>query len=121
MSKSREWIAKGKFDISVIEQSLEYYKQDVKDSIHYTEEEKTIFLIMNVMGHFEAPQKENEELREALREAIGYVETSIPEPSHFGSCTPETFCDMTCSEIFHTSNLIYKIKNLLSKHHGERK
>ena len=63
MSKSREWIAKGKFDISVIEQSLEYYKQDVKDSIHYTEEEKTIFLIMNVMGHFEALQKENERLK----------------------------------------------------------
>jgi len=65
-------------------------------------------------------QAKIEELVEALREAIGYVETSIPEPSHFGSCTPETFCDMTCSEIFHTSNLIYKIKNILSKHHGER-
>jgi len=65
-------------------------------------------------------QAKIEQLVEALREAIGYVETSIPEPSHFGSCTPETFCDMTCSEIFHTSNLIYKIKNLLSKHHGER-
>ena len=75
MSKSREWIAKGKFDISVIEQSLEYYKQDVKDSIHYTEEEKTIFLIINVMGHFEALQKENEKLRVAL-EKIAEMNTS---------------------------------------------
>lgn len=53
-------------------------------------------------------------LVEALRRSHPYVAMGVPEPSHFGTCTPETLCDMDCSNAFHGSILLADIIGALA-------
>ena len=46
---------------------------------------------------------------------IPYAEMGVPDPGHYGSCTPESMCDMTCSDSFHGANAIYSARECLAK------
>lgn len=54
-------------------------------------------------------------LVKALEEILPLAGRGVPEPGRFGSCTPESMCDMTCSDAFHSANLICDTKNALTR------
>jgi len=43
------WLRAAKRDREVIKATLEYWKESVKDSIYFTDEEKVIFVIMDCL------------------------------------------------------------------------
>ena len=45
-----DWVLYAKQDREIIEASLKYWQEDVKDSIHYTDEEKIIFVLMDCIA-----------------------------------------------------------------------
>lgn len=60
-------------------------------------------------------QKQNDALREALREAMPLIFNGVPSPSHEGSCGPDSQCDGVCSDIANCAQIIIKVRKALER------
>ena len=45
-----EWLEIAKAERQILDASLNYWKEDVKDLVHYTDEEKMIFVLMDCLA-----------------------------------------------------------------------
>jgi len=45
-----EWVKRARDERKIVDASLKYWKEDVKDSAHYTNEEKIIFVLMDCIA-----------------------------------------------------------------------
>jgi len=59
MKKVPDWARAARQDIEILEATLKYWREDVKDSISYTDEEKMIFALMDCIGRMKVAEHLN--------------------------------------------------------------
>lgn len=70
-------------------------------------------LLMAANALAPAPAPPADALRGLLERALPWIEHAIPPKGHEGSCTPETMCDMDCSDNYQGNLLLGEIRAAL--------
>ena len=90
---------------------------------HYYGDQLKLTHIIGFKKGFEACEREMLKshpvvlaLVEKLKNSILYMEMSIPELSHTGSCTPESGCDASCAEAFNISRSMCLVEKVIKQY-----